>query len=148
MAKPVKKKISIQSLFIAYAFLLVLIGRLLTSINPTWRQSAVYCNYGAVLLLTLVISLEIIQSVKKVRDKQDCSKRIDELFVNCNLKGGDEYPSLYTKVVNAKEETYVYRLPAGLSLTDIEKKKDAFEQYLDHPVLLHIDGRLIYISIR
>lgn len=148
MAKPVKKKISIQSLFIAYAFLLVLIGKLLTSINAAWRQSAVYCNYGAVLLLTLVISLVVIQSVKNVRDKQDCSKRIDELFASCNLKGGDEYPSLYKKVVNAKEETYIYRLPAGLSLSEIEKKKEAFEQYLDHPVLLHIDGRLIYISLK
>lgn len=176
MAGAAKKKMGVAGWLGAYAVVLLVMGMMVKSIYLGWGEITRYCNLGAYILFTLALGVWIysiitkakvkakeqaktqvkLQAVEQVRpqatearikSREDLSEQIGELFKNLDLKGGANYPSLYKKSIQNREETYYYHLPAGLTLSDINQKKEAFEQYLNHKIKVHIEDRMIVIKV-
>lgn len=148
MAKQEKKKFTNQWLYITYAFLVMLMGVVIRSIYPPWWKITEYCGYASMGLIALAIVDWCIHIPRRKPKCEDLSEKIEELFHNLNLKGGEKYPTLYQKTIDSTSEIYLYQLPAGLTLSDILKNKEAFEEYLNTRLKIYIKDGYIVIQVK
>lgn len=73
--------------------------------------------------------------------------KLNIVFKNVGLGVDGVYPMLKTKKKTKYSTIYKYTLPAGLCLSDFDKKKEAIEQYLGREVDLKYTYKELFIEV-
>ncbi len=97
-------------------------------------------------MLALAAVPVLLAGIRYIRNMK--YRALNEFFEGAGLAAGGKRPVVLCASTTKRREIYTVAMPAGLALSDFEKKKEALEQHLRRQVSFAFDGDLIIIAVR